>query len=496
MSDSKSFLKAISSSYAYMAANLLVSLWLLPYVLKFLSKSEYAVFAIIGDIIVWLALTSLGVGPSLNVRSGQLIAKKDYNELNTTVNSAFWGQLLLSSIMLLFAFYVALYPNSIIGSTLETENLGLVLFLLALGGMIGFIMQPLNGVLVANKQVHIDNYLKFGTLAIRTILTVLFLNMGMNLLALALSNIISLIVVAIITFYRIKISIPSIKINLANFKAPIFKTLINTGIWLTIGGVAGILIARIDNYVISRYFTLELVTGYVITSKLYTIADMMHQQLFNQSRPYFVQLAGKGDNSKFKGFYKILFNSSLLIAVFMGVSIMLINHLFITHWIGADFYLGEDINLLLCLNFILQSAVLPNRIILMSSFFKIKHNATSRLLEGIFKLILVIALIPFFSLKAILISNIIATVIFSNIYFNKLASELVRVPFKDNLLKLFIIAPLFFIPLFDLPFYKWAISILVLILIVGDTVISFKSEKEILNPIYASIYNKLFKKKT
>ena len=105
MSDSSKFIKAVTTGYAYTIVNLLVSLWLLPYVLQFLTKSEYAIFAILTDISNWLALASLGIGPSLNVRGGQLMASKEFSLLNKVVNSAFWGQILLSSIILIVTLY-------------------------------------------------------------------------------------------------------------------------------------------------------------------------------------------------------------------------------------------------------------------------------------------------------------------------------------------------------------------------------------------------------
>ncbi|MFN3446112.1 MAG: MATE family efflux transporter, partial [Bacteroidia bacterium] len=206
-----------------MGANLLVSLWLLPYVLNFLSKSEYAVFAITADIVAWLALTSLGVGPSLNVRAGQFIGQKNYSDLNTVTNAAFWGQLLLSLIIVGFGVFALNYPSQIISESINEPNLGWVLFLLILGGAIGFIGQPLNGLLTANKQIHIDNYLKFGTLTLRTLLTIFFLNLDFKLMSIALSNIIALGLALIITYWRVKSSIPSIRLHPLEFKSVEFK---------------------------------------------------------------------------------------------------------------------------------------------------------------------------------------------------------------------------------------------------------------------------------
>lgn len=409
-----------------MGANLLVSLWLLPYVLKYLSKSEYAVFAIAADIVAWLALTSLGVGPSLNVRAGQFIGQKDYTGLNTVTNAAFWGQIFLSILIVGFGVYALNNPSQIISESINDPNLGWVLFLLILGGAIGFISQPLNGLLTANKQIHIDNYLKFGTLGLRTLLTIIFLNLDFKLMSIALSNIIALGFAMIITYWRVKSSIPGIRIHPLEFKSVEFKKLLKTGVWITVGGVAGILIFKADNFIISKYFTLETVTGYFITYKLYSIVDMLHQQLFNQTRPYFVQLYSKNEHIKFATLYKILYNSSFLTASIGGFLIYLINEWFITHWLGTNYFLGNSLNFWMCLNFIIQSSVLPNRIVLVSSLFKVKENGVSRLIEGVIKVTISLCLLPIIGIEALAISGIIASILLSSLYFNFLVGQLIK----------------------------------------------------------------------
>lgn len=466
MSDSKSLLKAVSSSYAYLIANLLLSLWLLPYVLIFLTKAEYAVFAITADIVAWLALTSLGVGPSLNVRAGQLIGQKKYDNLNTVVNSAFWGQLVLSGSILIVAIYAFLFPTQIIGSTINDNNLGLVLFLLLIGGAIGFIGQPLNGILVANKQIHIDNYLKFGTLILRTGLTIIFLNLGYKLLSIALSNIIALVVSFGITYWRVKSTIPELTLKINYFSKAQFKDLLKTGIWITVGGIAGILISKTDNFIISKYFSLELVTSFFITYKLYTIAEMLHQQLFNLTRPYFVQIYGSGDTNKFSLLYKLLYQSSFLTSCLMGFSIFLINKWFISYWLGPDYFLGDTLNFWLCINFIVQSAVLPNRIILVSTLFKVKENGISRLIEGVIKLFLCIIFIPIIGINAVVISGVISSLLFSTFYFNYLAGQLIKQKNTNNILSIFLLSISLLVLLTDEYTIKIAVIVATLLVVI------------------------------
>lgn len=496
MSDSSKFIKAITTGYAYTIVNLLVSLWLLPYVLQFLTRSEYAIFAILTDISNWLALASLGIGPSLNVRGGQLIANKKFTLLNKVVNSAFWGQLLLSIIILIVTIYLSVNPYLVIGTSVFDESIGCSIFFILTGFIIGFIMQPLNGLLVANKQVHIDNYLKFGTLALRTILTVVFLNLGYGVFSLALSSFIAMLLMALITIKRIFTSFPYINLSINLFNKHEFKGLLKTGIWLTVGGIAGVLIFRMDAFLISKYFTLEMVTCFVISAKLYAIADMIHQQFFNQTRPYFVQIISKKETEKLLSLYRILFSSAFTSAAIMGFFILILNEWFINKWVGADFYLGKDINLWLCINFIIQAAVLPNRIILVSAFYKVKNNAIQRLIEGVVKFTLGIMLIPVIGLKALIIAAVITSVLFSNIYLNKLTSDFLGQKSIRNSLSLLLIAPILLLMFTDSHIMYGLIISTSCILVLSTYIITIRNERAMLAPIYNYVVNKLYKKKT
>ncbi|MBE0674912.1 MAG: oligosaccharide flippase family protein, partial [Bacteroidales bacterium] len=372
--DSNRFLKGVASGWAFMIVSLAVSIWLVPFTLKYLTKPEYAIFAIATDLLSWLSLAGLGVSAVFNSRGAQLMGKGDKEELNIVASTTFFTQLVSSIMIILAGLVVTLNPSLLFSKDASAEYLQLVVAILVTSFTISFIFQPLNSMLVASKQIHIDNYLKFGLLIIRTGLTVLFLTHGLKLLSLALSSFVATVIISVITWLRVKSTLGYIKIDLKLWRFDRFKFLIKNGIWFSIGGLAGIFIFRLDSFLIGQYISLTTVTYYVITIKLYQIADKFHQQFFNTTRPYFAQVFGKGDITLLSKMHNLSFNLSFTAAFILGIAVMLVNKWFIGVWVGPDFYLGDTINMLLCINFILQAAVLPNRIILATTFYKIEWH--------------------------------------------------------------------------------------------------------------------------
>lgn len=447
MSDKKKFIKGVTSGYAFMIVSMVVSLWMVPFVFKYLTKPEYGIFAIIADLLAWLGISNLGITSAFSSRSAQLIAKNDRDEINILTNTAFFIQLFTSIIIIIFGLIFILSPDIIFGDEIINERIDLVILMVFGGFLIQYISQPLNSILISDKQAHIDNYLRFGLLALQTIITVLLLEAGMKLLSLALSSLFSNLIISFITLIRVKKSFSYIKFSFKNWDRNHVRYLLKNGIWFSIGGIAGILIFRMDTFFIGKYISLTLVATFVINNRLYQIAEKFHSQLFNTSRPYFSQIFGEGDLSKLSKMYNIVYYTSFLVAFLGGLIIYLTSRWFITWWVGADFYLGETTNLFLFINFVLQSAVLPNRILLASTLHKLKFHSLTRILEGLAKFLLSLFLIQSFGVSALLFSSILACLIFSSLLLNYVTAEFLSEKFTSKLfpfLPVILLIPIFF----------------------------------------------------
>lgn len=431
MSDRKKFLKGITSGYAYMAFSMIVALWMVPYVLKFLTKSEYGIFAIAGDLLGWLSVANLGVTSAFNSKSGHLLGRNNLYELNVLTNTTFFTQLASSILIAIIGAVVVNNPSIVFGNEDIYENINVVVMLMVIGFFIQYITQPLNSLLVADKQVHIDNYLRFGLLAIQTVLNIVLLNFGFKLMSLAISSLISNIIISVITWFRIKKSFPSIKFEFKYFRKDKLRNLLKHGVWFSIGGIAGILILRMDTFLIGKYVSLALVTSYAINIKLFQIAEKFFSQIFNTLRPYFSQTYGKNDMGTLGYYYDAANSVAIVLSILIGGIILFSSRYFITWWVGSDFYLGEEINLLLCINFILQSTVLPNRILLATSLFKVRQHNLVRIFEGVVKLTLSIIVVKNYGMSGVLVVSILTSLVFSNIFLNRLANMmLLRIDMK------------------------------------------------------------------
>ncbi len=416
-----SYLKGVTSGFARTGLIILVGLWMVPFTLRFLTRAEYGVFAIAGDILIWLGLLQLGTGASLNSRAAQLIGSRDTEHLSELASTAFVLQAIAAVLIVLVGGLVSLTVDSWFQVDSSVAGLQLVVFILILSASIRITTQVLNALLIANKQIHVNNYLGIGLFLFRTALTICFLMAGLKLLALALSAIISTVIISLIAFWRVRKNLPNIQISPRSFRREHVKDLLGNGIWFTIGGLAGILIINLDRFMVGRFVSLEAVAAFIITGKLYFIAEKVHGQVFNVMRPYFGQLHGQGKTERLSELYHAAFASSLLLSVLMASTIYLINQWFISWWVGADLYLGSTVSFLFALNFVLQSSVLPNRILLASTLFKMPQQNIARVSEGFLNLALTILFATLWAIPGVLLGSVISTCLCSAIFMNMIA---------------------------------------------------------------------------
>lgn len=407
-----------------MVATSLVGLALTPFILNYISKEEYALYYIASDILIWLGIIQLGVSPAFTSMAGHLIGANKLDNLPRVASTAWVLQLCSAILVIIAGFIISFFLSHWFSTEQQIKDLQLMFLTLVLTSAVALSVQIYSSLLVANKQIYIDNLIRIIILVPSVILTVIFLKNGFKLLGLALTGLFTTVINLLINIQRVKHIFPTLKLNVRLFNIEDAKSLVQIGVWFSLGGVAGILILNLDKIVLGKFLSLSVVTSFVITNRLYSLADKILGHAINVSRVYISQLHGKQD---YKNLYDIYYLStifSLLIGGLVSCTIFFANKYFITWWVGAEYYIGDQINLLLAVNFLLQLAVLPNRALLASTFFRIKEQNVTRIVEGLFNLALSLLLVNYFAVEGLLLASILTTILMSNILLNRFCNEL------------------------------------------------------------------------
>lgn len=431
-----------------MLVNNLIGLWLIPFSLKYLTREEFSLYYIATDLMLWLGIVNLGTSSVFVTRVAQVLGKAGdtAREVQALVNTAFFVQCSFALLVCILGLSASFFVPHFFDTSQYTAELQATFLVLSFSVGLTLVGQVFSGLLVASKQIHVDNLIQILLIIPRIALTVILLNAGYGILALAFVNLFVSVLGILIPYIRVRKRLPHLKINLRFFERILVRDFLDNGIWFSIGGVAGILILNMDRFVIGNFIGLAVVSNFIITQKLYDIANKIVSQVVNVSRPYLAGLFGRKEMNSMKRVYTSLFIFTLVVSSFMGTLIFIVNEYFISIWVGNSFYAGDVINLFMALNFILQVSILPNRVIGATTLYKIRVHSFIRLAEGATNLLLSILLAKTLGVIGVVMASVLTTIFFSNIALTNLTQRFFQenntiVNKKINLTYLFVAFP-------------------------------------------------------
>lgn len=417
MSNISTFFSGVFTSYIKLFVTTLVGLWMVPFILKYLSLSEYGIYVILIDIIIWLQLMQFGTSTSLSIHASQL-DPLNQNKLKELYSSAFFMQLLAAFLVFVAGFYFAKNPSFLINENSEIKGIFFIIILFICSACIKVASLIFGSILTARKKIYALNLIGLGAFIFQTLVAIILLKSGYGLMGMAISTLSSALFLLFVSYIFIRIKFPFLALSPRSLTISKVKLLFFDGAWFSIGGLAGMMIFNLDKILIGKYIDLETVTIFVICGKLYFLAYNLHNQIFNVLRPYIGSSHGQRRFNRLRNIYTLGINQSLYFSISFACFIYLINETFIRIWVGDGFYGGNLLSLLLAYNFIFQSCVLVNRVFLSSALFKVKAQNSIRIIEGGFNIFLSIYFIKLFGVIGVMLGSIISSIIFSNIFLN------------------------------------------------------------------------------
>ena len=428
-SRTRAYLAGLATGYLVTIVTVVVGLWLTPFTLRYLSREQYAVFTLAGDVLMWLGLLDLGITAGMSVQAAQMTGTPDQEKLNRLASTGFFSQAVISLSMLVIGVGLAVgFPRFFSLSPEIATQSTWMFFLLVLGSALQMGMQTFSGLLVAHQQIYVDNIIRLILIFLRTFLTVLLLVLGWGMLSLAIANLAAIAVTSLLAVARVYRLLPGLKIRTRYFSMDWLRSTASLGIWFSLGSVAGILITSMDRIVTAKLLDITLVTTLSLTGRLYALMGGMLQQITSTARPMLGQLLGQKKLGDVLRIYRNLFAISTGGAVVAGASIWAGNASFVRWWVGPVNYGGTMLDVALVLNMVMHAWVLPNRATLSAGLI-VRPQTLCRLLEGAINIVLSVALAKWLGVFGVLIATTIAGITTSVWYLPYLTARMFERPY-------------------------------------------------------------------
>ncbi len=244
----------------------LISLWLVPYLVKNLGKSAYGFIPLAMVFTYYIGIISASINTSIARYLTIAIQKKEWKNANEIFNSAIIAIFVFIVIQALLLYFLLIEIDTILTVPPEFLNDVKVLFLLTfLGYFLSLISSVFTTIMFAYNRIDLQKGLDILRYIFRFLTIILcFSFISPNVKYVGLANIFSSIAVFIGSFIYYRKTAPELKINPAYTRFSILKKLSHMGFWTMINTIGTIIFLRVDIFLINKFLGTEKAGEYAI----------------------------------------------------------------------------------------------------------------------------------------------------------------------------------------------------------------------------------------
>jgi len=419
----KSYLAGVVSDQSARLAIVLAGLWLTPFVLRFLDREAYGVFALAMSVITWLQTLDLGTSAGLQAHLARDAGTATDYQASRYVSSTFFAQLFLAAVTLcLGVAAAAVVPNFFeVREDLRPDTATLCAALAA-GMAVSQIAKSYKAALMAYQKIHVNHLLQLVSVAVRVIITVWLFVAGWGLIALGVAHVVASVAAAALTVLLCRRLLPAIVVRPSSASLRTLRTIGGSAIWFSLGGIAGILILGTDRAVAAKVLSLEAVAVLFLSGRLFGLAESLLGPIADTARPVLGTLLGQGRSLEAHQTFELVNRALRTLAVVSALATWAGNREFVTAWVGAENYGGWALDAAFAAALFARLGFLPCRALLASALV-VKPQTLARLVEGAVNLFLTVVLAKLYGLVGVVLSTPIATTLTSAWYLPRLVGQ-------------------------------------------------------------------------
>jgi O-antigen/teichoic acid export membrane protein len=335
--DKGQVLKNVGSSWFALGVNVLVGLFLSPYILHRLGDDAFGLWILIFSITGYYGLFDLGIRSSIVRYIARYLATDEHDELNRLVNTALFSYCGIGIVTMAITLVAAYYISSIF--RIPPEFVVTARWLLLMAGIsvsIGFPLGVFSGILEGLQRFYLLNFTALSSTLLRALLIVIALRHGGGLLSLTLITVtfpvLSGLVNSVAVFHHLSLSLGLQYVSrsslrrIASYSGTTFLII-----------VAGRLRFKTDALVIGTFVSAAAVTYFTIGARLIDYASEVVSSLAQIFVPMSSQSQAQGDMGALRKIF-VAGNRACAFIIFPITALLtILGKSVIEAWVGAKY---------------------------------------------------------------------------------------------------------------------------------------------------------------
>ena len=370
------------------------ALFVTPIIIFRLGVKDYGIYLFVTTFISLLGLLDLGLGAAVVKYMANYLGKNDSIGAQRLIHASNYLSIIISTTGLIAALFIAFFGPKLLPSQFASYEAYSNLFVLA--GLIFFFNSidfTYTVLLSALQRFDIANKIGVISLTLTSLITLVVVLFGGSVASILIIQLISTILVGIITFFEVKKILPYATLKFV-WDSYEIKRCYSFGLVTTINSVANTALTTLDRLIIPFFVGPSNLTYYSVpgnvTSKIPGVANTLSGIIF----PMTSSLDGSTDSIRINLLYVRSFRLITPVAASLTVTAIAFAHQSLQYWLNAEFA-NHSTNILIILaftNFIL--ALLGPLSNFLLGLGKLKFLTTMSIIMGVINAVLLIILLP------------------------------------------------------------------------------------------------------
>jgi O-antigen/teichoic acid export membrane protein len=413
-------------------ANMAVGLFLSPFIIHRLGNVAYGVWVLAIGVVAYLGLLDLGMQSAVLRFVSKGHTQNDHQGASEAISAALWVRLQISALILvLSAGLAAVFPLIFKVPAELAGDARKAILLTGVKMAITMSIGVVAGVLSALNRYDLQNYLSIVQTAVRVIGVVAVLRTGHGIVAIAVCELIAVLIYNALLVWVAHRLYPQLQILLNRPKRETLKRIWTYSSYAFLTTVAIQLIYQTDYIVVGKFVSVAAVTYYAIGYSLCSYTS----QAINSIGATFVPAASTyeaaGDTNSLLMLYKNGTRATLAVSLPILITLMVRGRSFIGLWMGPQYsHSSGTVLIILCSTFLF---VFANRTAQAIAFGVEKHKmgAIWAIGEGVVNLSLSIVLARRYGIYGVAIGTAIPSLLVNVILWPGYISKLVGLSYSE-----------------------------------------------------------------
>jgi len=413
-------------------ATMAVGLFLSPFIIHRLGNVAYGVWVLAIGVMAYLGLLDLGMQSAVLRFVSKGHTQNDHQGASEAISAALWVRLQISALILvLSAGLAAVFPLIFKVPAELAGDARKAILLTGVKMAITMSIGVVAGVLSALNRYDLQNYLSIVQTAVRVIGVVAVLRTGHGIVAIAVCELIAVLIYNALLVWVAHRLYPQLQILLNRPKRETLKRIWTYSSYAFLTTVAIQLIYQTDYIVVGKFVSVAAVTYYAIGYSLCSYTS----QAINSMGATFVPAASTyeaaGDTNSLLMLYKNGTRATLAVSLPILITLMVRGRSFIGLWMGPQYsHSSGTVLIILCSTFLF---VFANRTAQAIAFGVEKHKmgAIWAIGEGVVNLSLSIVLARRYGIYGVAIGTAIPSLLVNVILWPGYISKLVGLSYSE-----------------------------------------------------------------